>query len=91
MMSLEQEREIVLTWARSPGFAAIHNSEATDEQIADDFIAYLRSIRAGLFIKSPRKEALALAETPGNLDHIDVDKVQAQSDWFNSKATGEAQ
>lgn len=36
-------REVLLAWAKSPGFAAIHNGQATDEQIVDDLIAYLRA------------------------------------------------
>lgn len=34
-------RELILAWARSPGFAAIHNGAATDEQIADDLLGFM--------------------------------------------------
>lgn len=34
-------REVLLAWAKSPGFAAIHNGAATDEQVVDDLVAWL--------------------------------------------------
>lgn len=34
-------REILLAWAKSEGFAAIHNGAATDEQIVDDLVKWL--------------------------------------------------
>lgn len=35
-------RKTVLAWAASPGFAAIHNGEATNEAITDHLIDWLR-------------------------------------------------
>lgn len=35
-------RAAVLAWAASPGFAAVHNAQATNEAIADHLIAWLR-------------------------------------------------
>jgi hypothetical protein len=34
-------RSILIAWAQSEGFAAVHNGGATDEQIVDDLLAYL--------------------------------------------------
>lgn len=34
-------REILIAWAASDGFAAIHNGAVTDEQIVDDLLAWL--------------------------------------------------
>lgn len=33
-------REILVSWANSEGFAAVHNGAATDEQIVDDLLAF---------------------------------------------------
>lgn len=34
-------REVLLAWAKSEGFAAIHNGGATDEQIVHDLVRWL--------------------------------------------------
>lgn len=34
-------RALLLGWAKSEGFAAIHNLQATDEQIVDDLLKWL--------------------------------------------------
>lgn len=34
-------RDLLLGWAKSEGFAAIHNGQATDEQIVDDLLRWL--------------------------------------------------
>lgn len=35
-------REVLIAWASSEGFAAVHNGTATDEQIVDDLLKWLR-------------------------------------------------
>jgi hypothetical protein len=37
----ESPRAVLIAWAKSEGFAAVHNGVATDEQIVDDLLAYL--------------------------------------------------
>lgn len=34
-------REAVLAWAASPGFAAMHNGKATNEEVVDNLIEWL--------------------------------------------------
>ena len=34
-------RSVLIAWAQSEGFAAVHNGQATDEAIVDDLLAYL--------------------------------------------------
>lgn len=34
-------RETLVEWASSPGFAAIHNGQATNEQIVEDLLKWL--------------------------------------------------
>jgi hypothetical protein len=34
-------RAVLIAWAQSEGFAAVHNGAATDERIVDDLLAYL--------------------------------------------------
>ena len=38
---LMNPREFLLAWAKSEGFAALHNGAATDEQIVDDLLKWL--------------------------------------------------
>ena len=46
--------EVLLAWAKSEGFAAIHNGEATDEQIVDDLMAWLAARNVALVLASPQ-------------------------------------
>jgi hypothetical protein len=41
MRTTSVARDVLVAWAKSEGFAAIHNGAATDEQIVDDLLAYL--------------------------------------------------
>lgn len=34
-------RSLLLAWAKSEGLAALHNGQATDEQIVDDLLGWL--------------------------------------------------
>lgn len=38
---MSSPREILVAWASSEGFAAVHNGAATDEQIVDDLLKWL--------------------------------------------------
>lgn len=46
-------REALLAWAESPGFAAIHKGQATNEQIVDNLLEWLAT--AG-FVIIPSEE-----------------------------------
>jgi hypothetical protein len=38
---MNSPREILIAWASSGGFAAVHNAGATDAQIVDDLLRWL--------------------------------------------------
>lgn len=38
---MNSAREVLTAWAKSEGFAAIHNGAATDEQIVEDLLRWL--------------------------------------------------
>lgn len=38
---MKTPHEVVMAWARSAGFATVHNTGATDEAIATDFLLFL--------------------------------------------------
>lgn len=37
----EAAKQMIVAWANSGGFAAVHNAGATDEQIAEDFLRWI--------------------------------------------------
>ena len=63
MAGMKTAREALLAWAKSEGFAAIHNGTATDEQIVDDLLAFLKSKGFGIFY-IPELSNILMADYP---------------------------
>lgn len=51
---MNSPREILIAWASSGGFAAVHNAGATDAQIVDDLLAWLAEHDLEIVSKSPK-------------------------------------
>ena len=56
-------RDVLLAWAESGGFAAVHGGGASNEAIVDDLLAFLR--REGQVIV-PREPTTAMIKTGEN-------------------------
>lgn len=54
LLTDDAARAVLIAWANSGGFAAVHNAGATDAQIVDDLLAYLD--RRGFLIISRDRE-----------------------------------
>lgn len=84
-------RPILIAWAQSEGFAAVHNGAATDEQIVDDLLSYLEERGFGVLstdVAGVHRAARAMAERSkhplGNIKSLEPILVGCLGDaWFD--------
>ncbi len=68
MMADAKARAVLLEWAESGGFAAVHGAAASNEAIVDDLLKYLRE-RCLTIIRD--RVAQVLREYPRSCDGTD--------------------
>lgn len=71
---MRSARDVLLAWAKSGGFAALHNGTATNEAIVDDLLTFLEKENRGIAVLREAREA----ERHGALHPIDLQALGIQ-------------
>jgi hypothetical protein len=69
---MRSARDVLLAWAKSGGFAALHNGTATNEAIVDDLLTFLEKENRGIAVLREAREAERHGPHPIDLQALGI-------------------